>query len=247
MSNQEVLAVVAGVEIKESDLQAFLENVPQDQRRFAKNPQFREHYLEQLIGIHLFAKMGEDMKLEETEEFKKIIANAKKDILAQMAMAETMKGVEVSDEEAEVFYNEHSDEFAEPETVSAKHILVEDEDKCKEILAAIENGETTFEEAAKAHSTCPSGAQGGDLGVFGKGQMVPEFEVAAFDAEVDAVVGPVKTQFGYHLIKVEEKNEASTIPFADVKKSIKGNLVQKKQQDAYLAKVAELKDIYMEK
>ena len=78
------------------------------------------------------------------------------------------------------------------------------EEKAAEIMASIEKGDIAFEDAAKEYSSCPSNAQGGDLGEFGRGQMVPEFDQVAFEAEVGKVVGPVKTQFGYHLIKVEE-------------------------------------------
>ncbi len=74
------------------------------------------------------------------------------------------------------------------------------------------SGEKVFEDAAKEFSTCPSGQRGGDLGEFGKGQMVKEFEDAAFAAEIGHVVGPVKTQFGYHLIKVEEKKKMRQNP-----------------------------------
>ena len=110
----------------------------------------------------------------------------------------------------------------------------------------IQNGEKTFEDAAKESSTCPSGQQGGDLGEFGKGQMVKEFEEAAFAAEIGAIVGPVKTQFGFHLIKVEAKSEAETLAYETVKDQIKKNLLQQKQQQAYTAKIAELKEKYVE-
>ena len=109
------------------------------------------------------------------------------------------------------------------------------------------NGENTFEEAAKESSTCPSGAQRGDLGEFGKGQMVKEFEDAAFQAEPGHVVGPVKTQFGYQLIKLEKKNEAKEAGFAEVKDPIRAELLKRKQDQAYLAKVKELKEKYVQK
>ena len=115
----------------------------------------------------------------------------------------------------------------------------------KEILAFIQNGEKTFEDAAKEFSSCPSSQRGGDLGQFGKGQMVKEFEDAAVDAEIGKVVGPVKTQFGYHLIKVEKKNEPKTAEFEEVKGQIYQQLLGKKQNDAYEAKVKELKDKYL--
>ncbi|MCB9359073.1 peptidylprolyl isomerase [Candidatus Woesearchaeota archaeon] len=86
------------------------------------------------------------------------------------------------------------------EQITASHILVEDENFAKELLEKINNGES-FEALAKKHSTCPSGKNGGDLGSFGKGQMVPDFEKAAFNLEVGAVSGIVPTRFGFHIIK----------------------------------------------
>lgn len=246
MNNQEVLAVVAGENITNEDLDKYLENVPQEQRAYLSNPQFRAQYLEQLIALRAFSKMGEEMKLDETEEFAEIMENAKKDILAQMAMAETLKGIEVTDEDAKAFYEGNPQHFSKGATVSAKHILVKEEEECNTILEAIVSGEKEFEEAAKESSTCPSGARGGDLGEFGKGQMVKEFEKAAFEAEIGQVVGPVKTQFGYHLIKVEKKNDATTVPFEEVEENIKKTLLQQKQNEAYNVKVKELKEKYVQ-
>jgi len=105
----------------------------------------------------------------------------------------------------------------------------------------------SFEDAAKKFSTCPSGQKGGDLGTFGKGQMVKEFEDAAFAAEIGHVVGPVKTQFGYHLIKVEQKNDAQLSAFEAVADSIRNNLIQQKQNNVYTEKITELKTKYVEK
>ena len=91
-----VLATVAGEEITEAEFNAFLQNVPREQQAYLSNPAMRSHYLDQLIALHLFAKDGADQKLDETEEFKNMIANAKRDILAQMSMAEALKNVTVS-------------------------------------------------------------------------------------------------------------------------------------------------------
>lgn len=244
--NNEVLAVVAGKEITNADLDAFLANLPAEQRQYASNSYFREQYLEQFIVLHALEKMADEMELDQTEDYKKMMESVVRDIKARMAMNEIMKGIEVSDEEAEAFYNTNPDSFKKPETVHAKHILVEDEEACNAVLAEIQNGEKTFEDAAKACSTCPSGQQGGDLGEFGKGQMVKEFEDAAFAAEIGTIVGPVKTQFGFHLIKVEAKSDAETLAYDAVKEQIKKNLLQQKQQQVYTAKVAELKEKYVE-
>jgi len=91
-------------------------------------------------------------------------------------------------------------------TASARHILVDDEVFCKELKAKIESNEVSFEEAARDHSRCPSGVKGGELGRFGQGQMVPEFDKVVFNDEVGVVHGPVKTQFGYHLLEVTERS-----------------------------------------
>ena len=88
--------------------------------------------------------------------------------------------------------------------VHAAHILVKKEDEAKSLLSRINGGES-FEELAKKSSQCPSGKTGGDLGWFRRGQMVKEFEDAAFDGQKGKVVGPVKTQFGYHLIKIVDQ------------------------------------------
>ena len=87
--------------------------------------------------------------------------------------------------------------------VNASHILVQTEEEAKSILEKIKNGES-FEKLAEEVSLCPSGKQGGNLGWFGKGQMVPEFETACFNGKKGDVVGPVKTQFGYHIIKIND-------------------------------------------
>ncbi len=245
--SQEILAVVAGKEITQAEFDAFLQGIPREQQPYLSNPQFRQQCLDQLIALHLFAKKGEDDQLEETEEFAKVIANAERDILAQMAMRGVLKDVTVSEEEMNKYYEANQNRYKKGETVSAKHILVDSEEKCSSILESIASGEKTFEDAAKESSTCPSGAKGGDLGEFGKGQMVKEFEEAAFEAEIGAVVGPVQTQFGFHLIKVEKKNQATVASFEEVKESIRRTLLQQKQNEAYDAAIDALKEKYMEK
>ena len=246
MSDNKVLAVVAGEEITEAQLNALLRNAPQEHKPYINNPQLRQQYLDQLINMRLFSKLGEDLHLDETEDYKQILESAKKDILSQLAVAVTLKEAEVNDDEALEYFMVNKEHFGTPATVSAKHILTETEEECENVKNVIENGIKTFEEAAKQFSTCPSNARGGDLGEFSRGQMVPEFEEAAFAAEIGELVGPVKTQFGYHLIKVEKKNDAVIPEFEDVKERAKKELLDKKQNVAYRVKVDELRETYLE-
>jgi peptidyl-prolyl cis-trans isomerase C len=89
---------------------------------------------------------------------------------------------------------------------TARHLLVDSEDKCNELKQQIVDGKD-FADVAKANSSCPSSAQGGDLGSFGPGQMVPEFDKVVFSAPINEVQGPVKTQFGYHLLEVTSRTD----------------------------------------
>lgn len=91
-------------------------------------------------------------------------------------------------------------------TAKARHILVPSEEDCTKLKSEIEGG-ADFAKVAAEHSKCPSGKQGGDLGEFGKGQMVPEFDEVVFSGEIGAVHGPIQTQFGYHLIEITSRND----------------------------------------
>ena len=151
--------------------------------------------------------------------------------------------VTVKEEEARAFYDENLDKFTQGETVNASHILVESEEKAREIAAEIAAG-TTFEEAAAKYSSCPSKDAGGQLGEFGRGQMVPEFEEAAFALEVGVVSEPVATQFGYHLIRVNAKGEPKAIPYSEARDSIYERLTAERQQAAYRSRVTQLKIMF---
>ena len=242
-----VEAVICGHEITSAEVDAFIASLPREQQAYASHPDFRKQCEEQLIAVYALAKYGEEEKLDETEKFKAILENARKDILAQMAMRKLFATVNVTDDEIKEYYEANKSKYSKGASVHAKHILVDNEEKCTELLNAITSGEKVFEDVAKESSTCPSGANGGDLGEFGRGQMVKEFEDAAFAAEVGHVVGPVKTQFGYHLIKVEDKKDAETSVYEDVADTIKNIILQQKRNDVYGNKIAELKEKYVEK
>ena len=236
---ENVIAVVAGHKITEEEVTHYIQTLPREQQVYATQPQFRDYCKEQIIALYVLAEEGKEEKLDESEEFLTQIEKAKQDILAQMVLRNIMKEVNVTEEEAKAYYEANKHNYQKGATVSAKHILTDSEEKCKEILA--------FKDAAKEFSSCPSSQRGGDLGQFGKGQMVKEFEDAAFAANIGEVVGPVKTQFGYHLIKVEKKNEACEVPFEEVKVKVMNEVAQKKREQVYSEKMTKLKEKFVEK
>ena len=245
MSDSKVLQTIGDFQVTEADVDRYIERMPQEQRIYASQPGFRKQVLERLVDGHLLMLKGKEDHLDETEIFRDSMEKAKEEILAQLAIQQAVKDIAVADADVKKFYEENKVEFEDKETVAARHILVNSEEECQAILEKIRKGEKTFEEAAKESSTCPSSQKGGDLGTFGHGQMVKEFDEAAFAAEVDAVVGPVKTQFGYHLIQVYEKKVMPGKSFEEVAPLLKQNLIVQQQNQAYTALITSLREKYM--
>ncbi len=242
--NNKILAVVAGKTLTEADFQDFLEQLPPQQQMYVNQPGGKNYLVEQMVEFHLLAKYGEDLKLDETDKYARIMANIKREVLSNMAMQECVAGISITEEEKKAYFETTKRQFSKPATCHAKHILMEKEDELNAVLADIQACNMTFEEAAKKYSTCPSGQKGGDLGSFGKGQMVPAFERAAFTGEIGKILGPVETPFGYHLILVEGRTEEVVQEYADVEETVGKTLLVQKQQAAYDAKIKELKAKY---
>lgn len=239
-----VLAKVAGRDITTDYITEIISRYPAQQQAMLNSEHGRKNVLEQAIGFELMYEFGKENGIDKSEEYVNQLNKIAKELLAQMVMSKTLSEVTVTEEEALAYYNNNKEMFLEPANVTAKHILVDSEEACKEIREKIVSGELTFEEAAKQHSSCPSNEQGGNLGSFSKGMMVPEFEAAAFELPIGEVSEPVKTQFGYHLIKVEDKNEGSTQAFEAVKDMILNQLSQQNQEKKYLEFVSELRNKY---
>ncbi len=161
---------------------------------------------------------------------------------------------EATEEEAKEFYETNPDRFAKPESVTASHILIKfdesetDEGKASKkvtlenIRADIVSEKITFADAASTNSHCPSKAQGGSLGTFGKGQMVPEFEVAAYTQEIDEIGDIIETQFGYHIILVTERTEEGVVSYDEAHEQILTFLSGQKKQEAVAAYIKSLRD-----
>lgn len=239
-----VLAVVEGFEITDQDLDLIIRKYPEDKREYLSTEDGKKKLLEQTIGFELLNKFGEEVELNKTDEFKIAMESYSKELLIQMAMNKVLSEVTITDVDAQKYYDNNKDMFREQPTVSAKHILVEKEEEAKKIKSEIDAGEITFEKAAMKYSTCPSNADGGSLGVFGRGMMVPEFEEVAFNSEVNVVTEPVKTQFGYHLILVDAKNDTKIKEFEEVKEPILQQLNQEAQYNKYQDVLKDLEGKY---
>lgn len=238
-----VLAIVNGTEVTEQSLKEIAMRYPADRQRYLLSEAGKKQLLEQVISFELIGNYAVDNGMENDAEYLTLLQRAKKEIITQVAINKILSEVTLTEEEVKKYYEANQDMFKAEESVRAKHILVDSLEKAEEVNGAIEAG-MTFEEAASLYSSCPSKAQGGDLGSFTRGRMVPEFEKAAFELEVGVVSEPVQTQFGYHLIKVEEKEAGSIRPFEEVKNTISNELLSERQNFKYMQFVDELKKKY---
>jgi peptidyl-prolyl cis-trans isomerase C len=238
-----VLATVNKSVITEKDIKRSLSRFPQETQEHYKTEEGKKQFLDQMVNFELIYNYALDSDMENDPDYIEQVKLIKKDVLIQIGVKNIMASVDITEEEIKNYYEANSQMFKNEETVSAKHILVDDLDKINEIKTEIANG-MSFEEAAQKHSKCPSASQGGSLGSFTRGKMVPEFEETAFKLEVGEISEPVKTQFGYHLIQLDEKSSEAAKTFEESKETILKNLLNQKQNEKYISTVEELKSKY---
>ena len=240
-----ILATVGGMAITSSEVDEFIMTLGPRGQGY-NTPEGRKMVLEQLISSKLLLLDARRNLIEAEAEFKARLNKAKENLLVNYAAEKVLAGAPgATESEAKAFYDENPDQFKSGESVGASHILVDSEESALNILAEIKSGKISFEDAAKAYSSCPSKENGGSLGEFTRGQMVPEFDAAVFAmAEGEISEAPVKTQFGYHLIKVTSKKESNLVPFDEVKEGVKNMLSEDKKRRALDSKLNQLKILY---
>jgi peptidyl-prolyl cis-trans isomerase C len=223
-----VVAKVNGAPITEQDL-AFAEREigPNLNRAKVMDPAKRRKVLiEFLIENQILAEAAVKNKLGDGAGFAGRMAYWKRRALREAYFEKTIQAT-ITDAEAKAFYDAQAAKAKGGLQIRARHILVKTEEKAKEIFELIAH-DGDFVELAKQHSTGPSAPQGGDLGYFGPGQMVPEFQKAAFALKTGEVSLPVKTKFGWHIIKVEDRRESGMPSFSQLKQRIVQHLARMK-------------------
>ncbi len=228
-----VIATVNGHNITTKDAQEFVVATAPNMRYEQLPPKQKEIIKQRLIEKELFKEQALKDKVEDTPEYKEALKKVKGELAVNVWMKQQLDKIVVSDSEAKEFYDKNIDKFKKPATIHARHILLKDEKTAQEIIDELKSlkGDklkAKFIELAKAKSTGPTASKGGDLGTFAKSSMVPEFSKVAWSLNVGEITKkPVKTQFGYHVIYLEGKNNSETIPYEIVKNKIVGALKQK--------------------
>jgi len=229
-----VVAKINGVEVRQSDLAMAEEDMGQQAQALTGDAR-RDYLVSYVTDVILAAKAAEAKKVQDQGEFKSRIAFIRNKLLMETLLQAEGKAA-VTDQAMKKVYDEAVTQMGSEQEVRARHILVPTEAEAKAILAEIKKG-TDFAELAKQKSKDPgAAAEGGDLGYFAKEQMVPEFAEAAYKMDKGQLSEPVKTQFGWHIIKVEDKRTKPVPEFDKVKDQIE-TFVMRKAQSEFITKL----------
>jgi len=223
-----VVARVNGVDIRQSDL-AFAEEEIGGNMPTIPPEQKRDYLVNYLVDVIVLSQAAEKQKLGDRPDVKRRLAFDHNRLLMESLLQDSGKSA-LSDEAERKVYDEAVKQVKNEEEVHARHILVPTEDEAKAILAQLKGG-ADFAALAKEKSKDPGAAEGGDLGYFTKEQMVPEFAEVAFKLGKGQLSDPVKTQFGWHIIKVEDKRTRPTPTFEQVKPQIENHVAHRAQAE----------------
>jgi len=237
--DNKVVAKIDGIEITEQEIALAGEDLGE---RIAQVPaaQRREYLLGYLSDLKIGARAAERAKIAELPEFTLRMNYFRQKVLMDEYISRQSKAA-ASTEAARKLYDDTMKTMKPEEEVRARHILVEKEDEAKAALARVRQGEDFAKVAAELSRDPGSGKEGGDLGYFTQDRMVPQFGAVAFKLKAGDVSEPVQTQFGWHVIKVEDKRSKPLPKFEDVKGEIETYLVRKAQQDIVMGLRGDLK------
>lgn len=236
MSENKLIAEVNGVKIYQEDLFNLLA-VMEDKARF-NSKEGLNVLADELVNQELLLQDAKENKLDNEEEFVKELEIVKNNMLKNYAMHKIFEKVSVSEDEIENYYEENKDTLFSPVTYTSSHILLESEEMADKILDQINEG-LDFKEAAKKYSLDPTKDNGGSLGSFPKGVMVKEFQQGLDKLKIGEISKPIKTQFGYHIIKLDNKMDSSNT-YDDIKDKVKSTYEMVKRQEKYIEKIKDL-------
>jgi peptidyl-prolyl cis-trans isomerase C len=201
----------------------------------------QKQFLDRLMRRELLVQEAAKQKVEEQPEVAEQIQAFRHELMLRtLVQREIGEKIKVEDKDVEAYFQANADEFS-GDTIRARHILVGTEDEAKQVLDRLNTKKENFEEVAKTTSRDTfTASKGGDLDYMGREQMIPEFAKAAFALKPGEVSGPVKTPFGYHLIKLVDRKKGKAMPFEQVKDQLKRRLLEQKQGERFQAWVKEL-------
>ncbi len=233
------LATFGGMKITEDEFKQKSESLPKQLRQAALRN--KREFIEDMANEHYLLKEAERLKIEAQPEVKSLIAAARRKILiAKLVSLEIDKKITLVPEEVRDYYDAHKEDFMTPLLLRAQHILVKTEEEAKVVQSELAAG-ADFEELARAKSIDGTALRGGDLGFFQKGQFFPEFEQAVFAMKKGETSPILKTQFGYHIIRLTDRAEPRLRDLKAVRQHVEERIINEKRSAAFKAYISKLK------
>jgi peptidyl-prolyl cis-trans isomerase C len=239
------LAKVGNVTITQADLEREFKTLPEFAQKLFEGSEGKEKFLEELVKKELLYQEALKKGLEKNTEYQKKVEDFRKlTLIGQLLEKEIETKAKVTDQDVKDYYEKHKEELSSINQIKAGHILVKTEDEAKKILERIKKGEDFTSLAKKYSIDIGSAKNGGDLGFFSPGQMVPEFEAAAFRLKKGEISKPVRTKFGYHIIRVTDKKTGKPLEFDKVRNAIFQRLSAEKQKEFFDTYIDGLRKTY---
>lgn len=240
-----VLAKVGATVITEGDLEREMKSLPDYAQQMFSDEKGKEKFVEELVKKEMLYQEAVKKGLDKSADFLKKVDEFKKlTLVSELLEKEIMAKAKVTDQEAKEYYEKHKGDFVTTSQIKASHILVKTEDEANKVLARLKKGEK-FEEIARKESLDKGSAKnGGDVGYFARGQMVPEFEKAASELKPGEISKPVKSNYGFHVIKVTDKKTGPVIEYDRIKDLISQKLSGERQKESFDKYVADLRKTY---
>lgn len=238
-----ILATINGQNITLQEFNKELDKIPMNMKMIVASESGKKNYLDRLIVKKLLLNEASKEKIESDKEFQERVDDIREQLLIEALLKKKITAqTQMSEEDLKKYYEEHKEDFKKDREVNTRHILLKTEEEAKQVQSRLQKGED-FIELAKRYSIDPNVRQtGGEIGFQPKGSLIPEYENAAYKLnKVGQVSGIVKTQFGYHIIRLEGIKPPSYVPLEEVKEFIKQKNAQEKQKEVLEKYIEELK------
>ena len=238
-----VLATIDDDKITLQEFNKELDKIPMNMKMLVASESGKKNYLDRLVVKRLLMKEASKAKIEDDKEFQDRVKDIKEQLIIEALLKKKITAdTQLSEDDLKKYYEEHKEDFKKDREINTRHILLKTEEEAKQVQAKLQKGED-FTELAKKYSIDPNVKQsGGEIGFQPKGSLIPEFENAAYKLnKVGQLSGIVKTQFGYHIIRLEGIKPPSYVPLEEVKDFIKQKNAQEKQKEVLEKYIEELK------
>ncbi len=240
MNDPHLVAVVGGEKIMDTDIEALLNEIPEQARQRYASVEGKRELVQSLAEIKMLSLEAKKQGIDRSPDVKRKIDFMGEQMLARELAENTVDKITISDEELSGYYHDNREQFSTGPRVKLRHILLDSESEAQAVLARLKKGED-FSALAREKSRCPSSQQGGELGWATKGMMVPEFEDAAFALKKGQMSEVVKSSYGYHVIMCDDVEAARQLDLEEVRDTIRQQLKSEKSEETVSALIEQAK------